>query len=110
MNEFEGEDRRHNPYSNISHPFYLKPEALLSMIGLLLTSAVVLTLWITSEINTVDDRSLKNEQSILAMQRYQQQQNDNLGDAIDELKDTSKEQYKALNTKLDKLIERELSR
>lgn len=110
IHEFEGTDRRQNKYSNFDHPFLLRPEALMIMIGATITTAVGVTMWVTAELNVVDDRSLKNEQEISSMQRYQSEQNSNLKHSLDDLKKTTRSQYEQLDRKLDKLIDRELTK
>ena len=74
-----------------------------TMIGATITSAVGVTMWVTAELNVVDDRSLKNEHEIASMRRYQEKQNSNLKESLDDLKRTTKDQAEKLDGKLDKL-------
>lgn len=115
IREFEGEDKRRNPYNNIQHPFFLKPEFILMSMAGLISSAIIVTLWVTSAIGDVDDKANSNAGKIEQIQVLQHEQHENVEKEFKDLKESNKEikqdmkdGFKSVGDKLDKIIDREI--
>jgi len=117
MNDYEGNDRRLSYYSNIQHPFYLKPEFLLMGIAGLITTAVVVTLWVTTALGDVNMKVTSNIGEIAHIKEVQIERSVEVKEEIAEIKESQKEMksdmkegFKDIGSKLDKIIDRELNR
>ena len=117
MTDIEADDRRKHKYSNIQHPFYLKPEFLLMGIAGLISTAVVSTLWFTSALGEIDTKANKNALDIEHIEEMQAEQHMSVENELEEIKDSQKELkhemkdgFKDVGSKLDKIIDRELKR
>ena len=115
MKDIEADDRRVHKYSNIQHPFFLKPEFFLMGIAGLLSTAIIATLWFTSAIGDVNSKADKNTGDIEHVKEIQRKAHDNFDEDIAEIKESQKELKTDMNKgfdkiggKIDKLIDRQL--
>ena len=87
----------------------LRAEFIMATLVGSIGTAIVATLWITSEIGAVENIANTNTLEITHVREIQAKETENIKNAVNDLKKSSEKQYETLDKKLDKLIDRELN-